>query len=407
VRIHAFLTAGVLLAALAPADAAETMGPRWTVSPRAALWRTDAAMAEDATLTPHLGAEVGWLTTPRTRLALRGGWSHLEAASTGRDGELGTLSAGLVADLRGHGKVRPTVGLSLGYAEDWTTDAPGALAHAMATLEAGVEIAPGLRFGLEQALFFGNSSPLHGTFFQVGYQVPLANFKRAKKAQVDAAAADEDADGVANAKDECAGTAAGTQVDARGCPTDADRDGVADAGDMCAATPTGARVDPRGCPTDADADGVLDGLDQCPASPPRTRVDARGCARSPLADALVGGRAVLARLRFKPGTTELLPGGDPTLAEIGTLLLASPELSMEIAVFTDARGDAGRNRVLAQQRADRVVALVRGRVPGLAAGRLLARGYGEDTPLAAEDTAPSAWRGDRVEARVRPNAGAH
>jgi OOP family OmpA-OmpF porin len=277
----------------------------------------------------------------------------------------------------------------------------------MATLEAGVEIAPGLRFGLEQAFFFGKGSTQNGTFLQVGFQLPLGRDSGAKAGAVDAATADDDADGVANASDDCAGTVAGTRVDARGCPADADRDGVADAGDLCAATPAGARVDARGCPTDADADGVLDGLDRCPASPAGTRVDARGCARSPLADALAGGRAVLASLRFRAGTAELMAGGESTLAEIAALLLGSPQLQAEIAVFTDTRGDAGRNRALAQQRAERIVALVRERAPGLAADRLVARGYGEDAPLLGEDTAPSARRGDRVEARIRAVAATH
>lgn len=395
------IVAGVALLA-APALAADLASPRWLVSPRAGIWRTDAALAEAATLTPHLGIELGWRLTPRTRLAVRGGWSHLEAARTGRDAELGTVTAGVVTDVRGRGAVRPVAGLSLGYAEDWTTDAAGALQHATATLEAGIEIAGGFRLGVEHALFFGRGATLHGTFLQAGFRLPLHRGEASRNAAAEhTAVVDGDADGVPDAGDECTGTVVGTRVDARGCPIDADHDGIIDSTDLCAATPAGARVDARGCPTDADGDGVVDGLDHCPATPAGTRVDARGCARSALADALAGGRAVLASLRFRSGTADLLPGGESTLTELRGLLIASPQAQAEIAVFTDARGDAGRNRTLAQQRAERIVALVRARAPQLVDDRLLGRGYGEDAPLNGEDTAPAAWRGERVEVRIR------
>ncbi len=397
---RAFVAGLMLWATPSLADNLES--PQWLVSPRAGIWRTDAALAEASTLTPHLGVELGWRLTPRTRLALRGGWSHLEAASTGRDAELGTVTAGVVADLRGRGRVRPVAGLSLGYAEDWTTDAAGALQHATATLEAGVEIAGGLRLGIEHALFLGRSATLHGTFLQAGFHLPLHRGANSRNAQADhVGVVDGDADGVPDASDECSSTVAGTRVDARGCPIDADRDGITDTTDLCAATPAGARVDGRGCPTDADGDGILDGLDHCPATPAGARVDARGCARSALADALAGGRAVLASLRFRAGTAELLPGGESTLKELAGLLTATPQALAEIAVFTDTRGDAGRNRALAQQRAEHLVALVRARSPQLGNERLLGRGYGEDAPLQGEDTAPAAWRGERVEVRIR------
>jgi OOP family OmpA-OmpF porin len=401
VRIARCTTAFLVAAIALPVAVKAGDASRWLVTPRVAIWRTDAALAEAATFTPHLGAEFAWQCTPRTRLSLRGGWSHLEAARTGRDAELGTLCAGFAADLRGHGAVRPVAGLALGYAEDWTTDAPGALGHMMVAVDAGVRLAPGLRIGLEQVIFLGAGPALHGSFLHVGFQLPWTHRTNDRAEHMRPAAADDDGDGVANAADVCQHTPQGARVDARGCPLDADRDGIADAGDLCAATPAGARVDARGCPTDTDGDGVVDGLDRCPASPAGSRVDARGCARSALADALAGGRAILASLRFQPGTTDLLPGSESTLAELAAWLIASPRQHVEIAVFTSARGDAGRNRALSQQRADQLAAMVRARIPASAAPRVAARGYGEDEPFTGEDTAPSPWRSERVEIRVR------
>lgn len=61
---------------------------------------------------------------------------------------------------------------------------------------------------------------------------------------------DADGDGVADADDDCPGTAVGATVDANGCVVvvlDADGDGVVDADDKCANTPSGTEVDADGC----------------------------------------------------------------------------------------------------------------------------------------------------------------
>src|SRR5690606_37780094 len=58
---------------------------------------------------------------------------------------------------------------------------------------------------------------------------------------------DADGDGVPDSADQCAGTAAGVQVDAKGWELDSDGDGVVDSQDKCAATPAGALVDEQVC----------------------------------------------------------------------------------------------------------------------------------------------------------------
>jgi hypothetical protein len=57
---------------------------------------------------------------------------------------------------------------------------------------------------------------------------------------------DDDADGVLNLLDECAGTPPGVAVDAKGCPPDADNDGIADHLDLEPASPENAVVDSNG-----------------------------------------------------------------------------------------------------------------------------------------------------------------
>ncbi len=58
---------------------------------------------------------------------------------------------------------------------------------------------------------------------------------------------------------------------------DSDGDGVVDIQDKCAGTPAGVQVDANGCPIDADGDGIADYLDSEPNSP-HTYVDADGVA---------------------------------------------------------------------------------------------------------------------------------
>lgn len=64
---------------------------------------------------------------------------------------------------------------------------------------------------------------------------------------------------------------------------DADGDGVADADDLCANTAAGADVDADGCALeqlDTDADGVMDDVDTCASTPAGETADEFGCSDS-------------------------------------------------------------------------------------------------------------------------------
>ncbi len=101
---------------------------------------------------------------------------------------------------------------------------------------------------------------------------------------------DSDEDGVSNRADLCAGTPAGSEVDADGCAQtqlDDDGDGIANAGDSCPATPTGESVNDDGCSDsqlDDDADGVSNDADSCPATEPGASVDLHGCSNTQKGD---------------------------------------------------------------------------------------------------------------------------
>ncbi len=94
---------------------------------------------------------------------------------------------------------------------------------------------------------------------------------------------DTDKDGVVDDKDDCPGTPAGAEVDAKGCVVeeeeelpdeeviiDADGDGVADATDLCADTPEGAVVDEDGCSPDQTPDEEVTPPDDATPTPPTT-----------------------------------------------------------------------------------------------------------------------------------------
>lgn len=214
---------------------------------------------------------------------------------------------------------------------------------------------------------------------------------------------DSDEDGVLDGLDRCPSTRPGVHVDALGCATDEDGDGVPDGIDACFNTPKGATVSSAGCPSDADGDGVWDGLDTCPDTPAGTAVDAAGCpvARSEAeAELLDTGLIRLTNIQFKPGSAYLNPASFAALDDMASLLLQWPMLEIEIGGHTDATGSDAVNRTMSQARAEAVLDYLVRRHPELGAERFTVRGYGEDKPIATNDTAEGRAENRRVEFRV-------
>jgi len=201
-----------------------------------------------------------------------------------------------------------------------------------------------------------------------------------------------DRDGVRNSADRCPGTPAAVRVDATGCELDGDGDGVRDGADRCPATSEGVSVDALGCALDGDGDGVTDGADRCPDTPAGIRVLTDGCP-VPLVLELEG-------VNFETASDSLTPGSRAKLDEAVAKLKDNPTVTVEVAGHTDGMGDATRNRLLSQRRAESVrTYLLRG---GVAADQVTARGYGADEPLTTNDTAAGRAQNRRVELRVQP-----
>jgi outer membrane protein OmpA-like peptidoglycan-associated protein len=202
---------------------------------------------------------------------------------------------------------------------------------------------------------------------------------------------DSDKDGVLDAADKCPNTPAGTPVDATGCPRDSDGDGVTDLLDKCPNTPAGTKVDATGCPFDSDSDGVLDSADRCPNTPAGTKVDAVGCP------ALFGGGAtlVLEGVYFETGKAALKPESQAALDRVAESLKGNPEVRVEIGGHTDNTGSKATNQRLSAARATAVKDYLVSQ--GVDAGRMTAKGYGPDKPVADNKTVAGRAANRRVE----------
>ena len=211
---------------------------------------------------------------------------------------------------------------------------------------------------------------------------------------------DTDGDGVPDKKDKCPNTLAGAKVDASGCPIDSDHDGVFDGLDQCPNTPAGATVDASGCPLDSDGDGVFDGLDKCPDTPAGAKVDADGCpivVSERETELLDTGMIRLQNVNFETAKADLLPESLPVLDEVGPILRKWPQLQIEVGGHTDSRGSAARNQALSEARANAVRDYLMHKYPDIAPSQLTAKGYGEDRPIAKNDSALNMAKNRRVE----------
>ncbi|GHC27304.1 OmpA family protein [Aidingimonas halophila] len=178
---------------------------------------------------------------------------------------------------------------------------------------------------------------------------------------------------------------AGVAKDAEGCPLDSDGDGVPDFRDECPGTPSGVEVDSKGCPLDSDGDGVPDFKDQCPDTPAGEEVNALGCPES----------LVLRDVNFEFDSAQLTQQAESILDEVAERLVANEGVRVSIEGHTDAVGSAEYNQDLSQRRAESVVDYLESQ--GVDSDRMRARGYGEEQPIASNETDEGRAENRRVE----------
>jgi outer membrane protein OmpA-like peptidoglycan-associated protein len=106
-------------------------------------------------------------------------------------------------------------------------------------------------------------------------------------------------------------------------------------------------------------------------------------------------KVVLEGVNFASNRSTLLPESQHILDNVAEILLANPDVKVEVEGYTDSEGAAAYNMKLSEARANTVRSyLITKGVPG---ERLTARGYGETQPIADNDTPEGRAANRRVE----------
>lgn len=199
---------------------------------------------------------------------------------------------------------------------------------------------------------------------------------------------DSDNDGIADKDDECpevAGLAA-----LKGCP-DADADGVADKDDEC--PQVAGPAENKGCPwPDTDGDGVPDKDDECPNK--RGKVENKGC---PEVTNFVQKRlnSYAKTILFNTGKATIQQKSYKVLDQIVSVLNEYKSSKFTVEGHTDNVGNAAKNKKLSYERAYAVMQYLVEK--GIAQQRLEAIGYGQEKPIAKNNTSKGKALNRRVE----------
>lgn len=140
--------------------------------------------------------------------------------------------------------------------------------------------------------------------------------------------------------------------------------------------------------TDGDKDGVNDSYDKCPGTPAGLWVNSFGCAEGELAQIEV-------KVLFAPGSTRMEEGSNAALADLANFLKQNPMTKAEIQGHTDNLGRGAKNLSLSQQRANQVM-LHLIEQHQIDPSRLMAKGYGEQRPVADNSTEEGRSQNRRV-----------
>ena len=187
---------------------------------------------------------------------------------------------------------------------------------------------------------------------------------------------------------------------------DTDNDGVVDTLDKCAGTKTGVDVNNNGCPqitaqeksvtsviskdSDSDKDGVIDSHDKCPSTAAGAAVDTKGCELKK--------SYVLKGVNFVTGSDLLTDESKTVLNDVALVLNKNSEIVIELAGYTDNRGNSQLNDKLSKMRAESVKSYLV--TKGVSSQRMSAIGLGDENPISSNDTAEGRANNRRVELNI-------
>ncbi len=200
---------------------------------------------------------------------------------------------------------------------------------------------------------------------------------------------DIDGDGVPNKDDSCPDLAGSLN----GCP-DRDADGIADKDDRCP-DQTGT-AENGGCPAavtrDMDGDGVVDDYDACPTI---AGIAAnRGCpgVNAEVQQVLTN---AMESVRFETGSATLKSSSYSTLDQIVQIMRDQPFNNLKIRGHTDNVGGTNSNLRLSERRAETCFKYIRDK--GIVPTRITYAGYGDNRPIADNNTSEGRRQNRRVE----------
>lgn len=116
-----------------------------------------------------------------------------------------------------------------------------------------------------------------------------------------------------------------------------------------------------------------------------------------------GIQLTLSNVLFKTDSATLVPGATGNLDRLADVLKQHPDLNVEIDGYTDSTGNPDYNMDLSQRRADAVRSALVSR--GIDPSRIVARGYGENAPVATNDTPQGRQLNRRVEVVLTETGG--
>ncbi|QEA38359.1 OmpA family protein [Pistricoccus aurantiacus] len=99
-------------------------------------------------------------------------------------------------------------------------------------------------------------------------------------------------------------------------------------------------------------------------------------------------------------SSDLTGNATSALNDVATVLNQYPETRVNIAGYTDSTGEAGYNQRLSERRANSVGDYLARQ--GVQRGRLVTQGYGENQPVASNDTEAGRAQNRRVEITLVP-----
>lgn len=173
---------------------------------------------------------------------------------------------------------------------------------------------------------------------------------------------------------------------------DADKDGVNDNVDQCKDSSAGATVNSSGCELDTDKDGISNGKDQCPNTAMGAKVDSNGCAEK-----LTQTETITLNVTFATSSDTLTNNFMSEIEKVALFMRKYASVTTVIEGYTDSRGTAEFNKTLSQARAESVLSILVDQF-GIDSQRLRAKGYGEEKPIASNDTAEGRQKNRRVSA---------